>query len=110
MNNCIPTAIVLSIRETHDNVPGFSSTAGLPLLELGLDEDVVTVAVFPALNCTILTDGRLYRISICGSGLDADLDADCGGRLNERFTAGVVGAVAEAIFINCSPRLDPLCA
>lgn len=59
VKNCIPTAIVLSIRETHDNVPGFSSTAGLPLLELGLEEDVVKIVLFPALNCTIRTDGRL---------------------------------------------------
>lgn len=102
--------MVLSIRETHDNVPGFSSTAGLPLLELGLDEDVVTAAVFPALNCTILTDGRLYRISICGSGLDAGRDADCGGRLKERFAAGVAGAVVEAMFMNCCARIDALCA
>ncbi len=94
MNNCVPTAIVLSKRETHDNDPGCSSIAGLPLLEVGLEEDTDVTAAFPALNCIIRTDGRLYSISIW-SGLDAVFSI-CGGRLKERFIAGVVGAV-EAI-------------
>lgn len=102
--------MVLSKRDDHEgrtvfvlssgNVvalvePGISSTAGLPLLELGRDEDIDVADAFPALNWMIRTDGRLYRISIWGSGLDAAF-VTCGGRLNERFIPGVVG-VLEAI-------------
>ena len=83
----IPIAIVLSKRETHDNVPGTSSTTGLPFLEPGL---VVGLCV---VNATIRTAGRLYRTSIRGSGFEAGLAA---GRLKARRATGVVG-LEEAI-------------
>lgn len=61
-----PTASVLSKRETHDKVPGWSPATGLPLLELGL---VVELAV----NATIRAEGNVYNISTVGSGLDGAL-------------------------------------
>lgn len=104
MSSYVPTAIVLSKRETHDNVPGCSSTTGLPLLELGLDGDVDVAAALPALKCIMRTDGRLYNISIWGSGADPAL-ALCAGRLKERFMTGVVGAEAIVSFFR---RIGPL--
>jgi hypothetical protein len=62
LQDSIPTAIVLSNREPHDNVPVSSSTSGLSPLELvrfDIDPDVW--------NCTIRADGKLYRTSVCGS-------------------------------------------
>tara|TARA_R110002060_G_scaffold65973_7_gene74901 strand:+ start:824 stop:1084 length:261 start_codon:yes stop_codon:yes gene_type:complete len=83
--------MVLSKRETHDKVPGSSSTTTEPLLELGLEvgfEDVV--------NDMMRTEGRVNRISICGSGL---LEASRPtGRLDERRGPGVVAIEAIASF------------
>jgi hypothetical protein len=61
----IPTAIVLSNRETHGNVPGASSIAGLPLLELGRD------VCADVLNEITRAEGRVYKDSICGSEVEA---------------------------------------
>lgn len=84
---CIPTAIVRSKRETHDSVPGSSSRIGVPLLELGLEEVFVEVV-----NDMMRADGRLKRISICGSGLLEGCRV--AGRLNERRGVGVEGTEA----------------
>lgn len=79
--------MVLSNRETHDKVPGSSSTIIDPLLEPGLDEGFDEVV-----NDMMRTDGRVNRISICGSGL---LEASRPtGRLDERCGAGVAGLEA----------------
>jgi hypothetical protein len=59
-------ASVLSNRETHNKVPGWSSATGLPLLELGLAVEFVV-------NATMRADGKLYKISIVGSGLEETL-------------------------------------
>jgi hypothetical protein len=63
-------------------VPGASSTAGLPLPELGL------AFGFAVVKDMTRADGKLYNTSICGSGVDANLVA---GRLTERRGIGVEG-------------------
>ena len=95
----IPTASVLSKRETHDKVPGSSSTAGLPVLKLGLAFELVVALV----NATIRADGSVYSISIEGSGVADDVVA---GRLKDRLT-GVEG-FDESIKALSQLQYDPL--